>query len=629
MGGADWEGSALPCPPPKMSLTILIPFRNGQEYVPALLRSLPVDIPILFVDDQSDPPFVAPKMANVRSIRLEQRGYFSGAVNAGIQATQGDVLVLNQDVTLQGTDWLNLITEQREQFALIGDGVFNHPFLPKGYVQGTFMFMRRDAIDAVGLLNAEEYPLWGATAEWQVRAARKEFFAKPVRMSEYGMRHARGEQPYGSSIKATLKEQPEETRRFIQTPPLVSVVITCYNYGRYLTDAVNSLIGGATCLGNVPPQTLQSFEIIIVDDGSTDDTLHIAGQLADPRKAIRFATRNNGGSSAAANTGIKLALGKYITVLDADDMMEPTRLEKLVAMLRKHPHSVAYDDIYWMQPTEEGKWVKSLVYELSPYDFDKMLTRNAMHKGIMYPRQAWQEAGGYPERMRDGREDWAVNIALGVKGYCGEHLKEPLYIYRRHDKNRTRTNTTQEWREYHMGQLNDLFPDIYAGVRPMGCCGSGNRNKPSNGNGAQAQMAARLNVGGNLLSVGSQGMIQLEYLLNRAGTQVFNGAVTRAAYVFGGSRKIGYVDQRDAEALLDLREGQRAVFRQIATAPTEVPKPNEQELLTPQPLPASLTMASVGVTATGTVVTPAIEGSAPVASPRKPAARKSAKKKSE
>src|SRR6185503_20549111 len=106
---------------------------------------------------------------------------------------------------------------------------------PKGYVQGTFMFMRRDALEKIGGLNAVDYPLWGATAEWQLRACRAGFEALPLD-SIPGFEHARGQAPYGSSIKATLEAEPAKRATFIRTPPEISVIIPSYNYGRYLRD---------------------------------------------------------------------------------------------------------------------------------------------------------------------------------------------------------------------------------------------------------------------------------------------------------------------------------------------------------------------------------------------------------
>ncbi|NIV40114.1 MAG: hypothetical protein GWN58_65135, partial [Anaerolineae bacterium] len=74
-----------------------------------------------------------------------------------------DVLVLNQDLWFTSDAWLPRLLALRADYGLIGDGVLKHPAWPKGYVQGTFMFLRRDAIRDVGLMDAQEYPLWGAT----------------------------------------------------------------------------------------------------------------------------------------------------------------------------------------------------------------------------------------------------------------------------------------------------------------------------------------------------------------------------------------------------------------------------------------------------------------------------------
>lgn len=333
------------------SLTVVIPFRNGHQTLGRLLDSLPDNLPVIVVDDGSQPPLhvdtTDPERTNVKVIRRAERGYFSGAVNTGIAAAgEKDVLVLNQDVWFDGSvghqkNLINFILEKRGEFAMIGDGVFGHPAFPKGYVQGTAMFLRRDAIERIGALNGRDYPLWGATAEWQLRMCRAGYRALPVRMQDYGVHHARGDAKFGSSIAATLREEPERESLFVRTPPAISVIITCYNYGRFLKDAVHSLIGGPTTLGDMPPQTLQSFEVIIVDDASTDDTAQIAAELADPWKGIHFLhLPKNVGSAAAANAGILKAHGKYITVLDADDLMEPTRLETLYRVAEQNPHSV-------------------------------------------------------------------------------------------------------------------------------------------------------------------------------------------------------------------------------------------------------------------------------------------------
>lgn len=551
-------------------LTIIIPFFNGHDTIRPLLAGLPEQIPVIIVDDLSERPLSLTDLPKKRPsdtviIHLEKKGYFSGAVNAGIEACETDVLVLNQDVMLEGTAWLNVLSE-KHRFALMGDGVFGHPAWPMGYVQGTFMFMRRDAIEQVGLLNAERYPLWGATCEWQLRACRQGFYAYPMKDIP-GFTHKRGQQRYGSGIKRLLQLEPERHDWLIQTPPTVSVVVSCYNYGRYLPDLVASLIGGESSIGTMPPQTFQSFEVIIVDDASQDETPAIIRSLVDPWKGIRSIRldvsghkdgKPNHGTPVANNAGIEASYGRYISILGGDDMMEHTRLERMVNALDANPHSVIYDD---MQAFANGRLRH--VMQMRDYDFDALLQRNHIHAGIMFPREAYVKTGGYPTAMRYGREDWAFNVALGVHGYCGVHLDYPGYLYRREEQGRSTRNTNPKWMNRFAEQMRRLFPRIYAGERPMPCCGQRNVSLPPTGSGAKGFDMSSVNL------VGQEGMTLIEYLGSNAGTQTWHSPITNIRYVFGGKRKVGFVDNRDVQWITTtFWEGDKKLFR-VATEQPE------------------------------------------------------------
>ena len=104
------------------------------------------------------------------------------------------------------------------------------------------------------------------------------------------------------------------------TSPLVSVIIPCYNQGRYLSDAIESVL----------TQTLASYEIIVIDDGSSDDTAAVAGRYAH---RVRLITQSNAGLSAARNRGLVEARGRFVQFLDADDAILPTKLAMQVELL--------------------------------------------------------------------------------------------------------------------------------------------------------------------------------------------------------------------------------------------------------------------------------------------------------
>lgn len=552
------------------NLTIIIPFFNGHKTLGDLLKSLKgAGVPVIIVDDFSDTrltPGMAEQLAaslgldfDITVLRPSQKGYFTGAVNYGINACSTDVLVLNQDTTLTGTQWLTLIAENRSKYALIGERIAgDHPAWPTGYVHGTFMFMRRDAIAQVGLMDEKHYPLWGATCDWQLRICRQGFEALPL--VEIPGFHHRREGGFGESIKTILSRQPQLRSQLIQTPPLVSVIIPTHQHGRFLLDAINSLIGGETSRGYHTGQTFGGFEVIVVDDVSTDDTPQIMQQLANPWhgvKYIRLKSSKPGESSphgtpVAQNTGISKAHGRFITILNADDMMAAERLATLIEAQLANPHSMIYDDaIRWGEHDDR-------VWQMKEYDFNRLLHENHVHAGIMFPKKAWEEVKGYPAQMKWGREDWAFNIALGVHGWCGVRVPKPMYLYRRHPQNRTKTNTTPEWHNRFLDQLRGMFPLIYAGDRPMACCGG-----KTNPVGAAPSAPQSL--------PGADGFTILEYVGYNDGTQSW-WAASGQRYVAGGSKKYIQVANGDVASMLEQYDGATQVFK-VYTPPQPVAEP--------------------------------------------------------
>ncbi|MGW3571040.1 glycosyltransferase family 2 protein [Streptomyces sp. NPDC000941] len=205
------------------------------------------------------------------------------------------------------------------------------------------------------------------------------------------------------------------------SPPVVSVVIPCHDYGHYLPQAVHSVLA----------QTYPDWELVVVDDGSTDDTPAVARSLiADhPGHRIRLLRQANAGVSAARNAGIAATAGRYVLPLDADDVIAPTMLERTVAVLDQRPEiAIVSTDVSVF--TDDGLPAQAL--ELPAYDKDLLLRRLIMFYCSLYRREVWRTVGGYAEDMRTG-EDWDFWIACAERGFTAHHLHEALFGARNKD----------------------------------------------------------------------------------------------------------------------------------------------------------------------------------------------------
>jgi len=213
--------------------------------------------------------------------------------------------------------------------------------------------------------------------------------------------------------------------------PKVSVIIPCYNHGQYLDEAVDSILN----------QTYQDVEIIVINDGSTDPlTVEKFRTYQKPKTHVIHT--ENGGPSAARNTGIRAAHGVYILLLDADDYFDATFLEKAVAILneRQEIGGVACGVQYFGSDVKRhiprGGDVKNFVIENSALG-------NALIRKI-----CWEQCGGYDERMKDaGYEDWNFWIDVTKRGWLVHIIPEYLFYYRQHPVSR-RTKSHEDRPEY-------------------------------------------------------------------------------------------------------------------------------------------------------------------------------------
>jgi glycosyltransferase involved in cell wall biosynthesis len=168
-------------------------------------------------------------------------------------------------------------------------------------------------------------------------------------------------------------------------------------------------------------QSFRCFEIIIVDDGSTD--AHTIARLACMTSDVRVVRQSNLGLPGARNRGFREARGAFVLPLDCDDALEPEFLRKAILALRQEPDRTAFAFTH-MRVT--GQLAGFLPRHFNRFD---QLFLNQLPYCMLIRKAAWQAVGGYDESMRDGYEDWEFNIRLAAAGYHGVEIPEPLFIY--------------------------------------------------------------------------------------------------------------------------------------------------------------------------------------------------------
>ena len=188
-------------------------------------------------------------------------------------------------------------------------------------------------------------------------------------------------------------------------PVNVSIVIPVYNKRRYLPRALESALA----------QTRSDFEIIIVDDGSTDGSLDAIRDIRDPR--VRCVWQANAGVSAARNTGISLARAPLVAFLDADDTWEPEFLEAMLALRWRYPDAGLYGSAYSIkQPGRPARragiaGLPKLRQQFCSRDYFRIGTRGELPisaSSVMIPRELIVKIGGFPvgERMGEDQHVW-------------------------------------------------------------------------------------------------------------------------------------------------------------------------------------------------------------------------------
>ncbi|MFQ5524509.1 MAG: glycosyltransferase family 2 protein, partial [Acidimicrobiia bacterium] len=261
-------------------------------------------------------------------------------------------------------------------------------------------------------------------ASWPAEEARR---AREARLGRVVSRMAAGEFPE--------LESPE-----------VTVVIPVYNEVRFLEET----------LASVYEQDYDSWEIVVVDDGSTDPEAVAFLDSLEARPRLRLVRQDNRGLPGARNAGIAVGRGRYVVPLDSDDELDPRYLERMVAALEAEPeagyaHCYArlYHDI-------DAYWITR------PYNPYWQLIENGVVGCVLLRREAWQQVGGYDETMTAGNEDWELWIRLLEAGWSQVQVPEVLFRYRKHGVSMS-VDTEARFEEGRRA-VRDRHPELYGSL---------------------------------------------------------------------------------------------------------------------------------------------------------------------
>ncbi len=204
--------------------------------------------------------------------------------------------------------------------------------------------------------------------------------------------------------------------------PLVTVYITNYNYDKFLAQAIESVL----------VQTFQNFELVIIDDGSTDSSREIIWRYQENRK-VRIIYQENKGLVASINIALRAARGKYVIRLDADDYMDPNALLVMTEVMEQNQDlALVFPDYYYID--RDG----NITGQERRNNFEKEVTLYdlpAHGACTLFRKKVLLEIGAYNDRYscQDGYDIWLKLI----EKYPVKNINLPLFYYRRHGNNLT------------------------------------------------------------------------------------------------------------------------------------------------------------------------------------------------
>ncbi|MCK5535979.1 MAG: glycosyltransferase, partial [Bacteroidales bacterium] len=214
------------------------------------------------------------------------------------------------------------------------------------------------------------------------------------------------------NLIVNLKKQIEEKTK--KTQELVSIIIPCYNQAQYLEEAVHSAIY----------QTYLNIEIIIINDGSTDNTQDISEKLeAQYPEKIKVISQKNSGVSEARNNAIRRSNGHYILPLDADDKLDVKMISECMDTMIQTDADIVHGGLQCFGERDDV-WISR------PFTENNILYENLPHGSSLYRKRVWEKIEGYKQNMKEGYEDWEFWINADKHNFTFHYLPKILFYYR-------------------------------------------------------------------------------------------------------------------------------------------------------------------------------------------------------
>jgi glycosyltransferase involved in cell wall biosynthesis len=211
--------------------------------------------------------------------------------------------------------------------------------------------------------------------------------------------------------------------------PLVSVIIPCYNYAEFIEKCIKSVVS----------QTYDNIEVIVINDGSTDDTDAIVTKLRQEFK-IRYIKRENKGIIATRNEGVRLSKGDFLIQLDADDWLDNSFIEKTLTRAVKTGSDISYTQVHIFGRAD-------FVTKYPDFKLEYLKHANYIHASALVRRSVFRHRE-YDSYLNDkGYEDWDLFLDACMDGAKAVLVDEPLLHYQKHSMPRSRSDKFENTRK--------------------------------------------------------------------------------------------------------------------------------------------------------------------------------------